>query len=148
MSSYRAVVVTVFALSLNLTACTSLRASSGEKPATFGSFQGHAAGQRPTQEELQANLLRFESQFAAGVEDANRILESSPNMNVRYVAIRNRLNYATNSLEIATGGNPETNLLDMINTSRGCGTNVRGPRSLLCRTRTYPPALAGQGRVS
>ena len=59
-------------------------------------------------------MLRFESQFSAGVEDANRVLESSSNLGLRYVAGRNRLVYATNSLEIVTGPSAEANLLDMI----------------------------------
>ena len=67
-----------------------------------------------TESELQGVLLRFESQFGAGVENANRVLESSPNLGLRYVAGRNRLVYATNSLEIVTGASPEANLLDMI----------------------------------
>jgi hypothetical protein len=114
MMRHRALSAVALFFALELIGCSSIHASSGNNPAAFGSFQKKAAGQKVTQEELQANLLRFESQFSAGVEDASRDLESSPNMDVRYAAARNRLNYATNSLEIATGASPETNLLDMI----------------------------------
>ena len=92
------------ALLLGWAGCTSLHASSENNPAAFGSFQKKDSGQPVTQDELQANLLRFESQFSAGVEDASRALESSSNMGVRYIAARNRLNYASNSLESLTPG--------------------------------------------
>ena len=90
------------------------QAFAEDKAAAFGSLQKQKSGQAVTQEVLQADLLRFESQFSAGVEDASRALESSPNMDVRYIAMRNRLNYSSNSLEIATGPSPETDLLDMV----------------------------------
>ena len=81
------------------------------------SFTGdsHAApGRKVSQAELQEDLLRFESQFNARVENANRLLESSPDLKIRYQALSNRLIYNTNSLGIATGPGPETNLLDMV----------------------------------
>jgi hypothetical protein len=103
------------ALLLGWAGCMNLQeALAEEKAAAFGSLQGLKSGQPVTQEALQAELLRFESQFSAGVEDASRALESSPNMDVRYIAMRNRLNYASNSLEIATGASPETDLLDLV----------------------------------
>lgn len=60
------------------------------------------------------SLRRFESQFNAQVQNADRDLESSSDAGVRYRAALNRLIYSTNSLGIATGPSPEANLLDMV----------------------------------
>lgn len=67
-----------------------------------------------TQAELQDDLLRFESQFNARIQSANQALENSDNLKIRYRAAMNRLIYGSNSLNIALGPSPESNLLDMI----------------------------------
>lgn len=101
------------ALILAFSGCSSAQQASGTKTA-FGGKQEGAPERRVSQAELQDDLLRFESQFNAGVENANRDLESSSDAKIRYRAALNRLIYSTNSLGIATGPSPEANLLDMV----------------------------------
>jgi hypothetical protein len=67
-----------------------------------------------TQAELQDDLLRFESQFNARIQSANQVLEASNDPKIRYRTALNRLIYSSNSLSIALGPSPESNLLDMV----------------------------------
>jgi hypothetical protein len=88
--------------------------SSGASKTSFSGSQKDGKGRQVSEAELQDDLLRFESQFNASVQNANRNLESSSDPAVRYRAALNRLIYSTNSLGIATGPSPEANLLDMV----------------------------------
>jgi hypothetical protein len=100
-------------LILVLSGCANLQHSETRKTSFGGSHEG-APSRRVSEAELQDDLLRFESQFNAKVQDADRDLESSSDAGIRYRAAVNRLIYSTNSLGIATGPNPEANLLDMV----------------------------------
>ncbi|MFL5813590.1 MAG: hypothetical protein ACJ763_08435 [Bdellovibrionia bacterium] len=98
-------------LLLALGGCSSiLRGGAGKTE--FSSSHGPEG--KVTQAELQDDLLRFESQFNARIQDANYKLETSPNPDIRYRAELNRIVYYTNSLGIALGPSPESNLLDMV----------------------------------
>ena len=69
--------VLVLPVAFTLVGCSSLHASPKTNPAAFGSFQGKNSGQPVSQEDLQANLLRFESQLSAGVRIALFIMPSA-----------------------------------------------------------------------
>jgi hypothetical protein len=96
-----------------MTGCANLQ-HPGSSATSFGGKQNGAPTRRVSEAELQDDLLRFESQFNAAIQDAARNLESSSDPNIRYRAALNRLIYSTNSLAIATGPSPEANLLDMV----------------------------------
>jgi hypothetical protein len=64
--------------------------------------------------ELQQHLQRFTTQFADRVTQATEALERSSPPGVRDEALRKNLLYVSSALEIATGPDPEINLLDMI----------------------------------
>jgi hypothetical protein len=100
-------------LILVLSGCANLQ-HPGTSKTSFGGTQEGAPERRVSEAELQDDLLRFESQFNAKVQDADRALESSSDATIRYRAALNRLIYGTNSLGIATGPSPEANLLDMV----------------------------------
>lgn len=96
-----------------LSACANLQHSDASKT-SFGGTQKGAPSRKVSEAELQDDLLRFESQFNAAIQDADRDLEASSDPSIRYRAALNRLIYNTNSLGIATGPSPEANLLDMV----------------------------------
>jgi hypothetical protein len=64
--------------------------------------------------ELQQHLQRFTTQFADRVTQATETLERSSPPGVRDEALRKNLLYVSSALEIATGPDPEINLLDMV----------------------------------
>ena len=64
--------------------------------------------------ELQEELQRFTTQFSDRITQATEELERSVPPGVRDEALRKNLLYVTSALEIATGADPEINLLDMI----------------------------------
>ena len=64
--------------------------------------------------ELQEALQRFTTQFADRITQAMEALERSSPAGVRDEALRKNLLYVSSALEIATGPDPEVNLLDMI----------------------------------
>jgi hypothetical protein len=64
--------------------------------------------------ELQEALQRFTTQFADRVTQATQTLERSSPQGVRDEALRKNLLYVSSALEIATGPDPDVNLLDMI----------------------------------
>ena len=64
--------------------------------------------------ELQQHLQRFTTQFADRVTQATETLERASPPGVRDEALRKNLLYVSSALEIATGPDPEINLLDMI----------------------------------
>lgn len=103
----------LFVLLAPIINCSTIR-RGGTAETSFTGDSHAASGRKVSQAELQEDLLRFESQFNARVENADRLLESSPDPKIRYRALSNRLIYNTNSLGIATGPGPETNLLDMV----------------------------------
>ncbi len=82
---------------------------SGSRETSFAIRTG-----KVTQAELQDDLLRFETQFNARIENASGPLEASPNARISDRAMVNRLNYSSNALNIALGPTPEVNLLDMV----------------------------------
>ena len=98
---------------LILNGCANFRPNEGHRTAFSGGGKSTSAG-KVSEAELQDDLLRFESQFNASIQNANRTLESSSDTNIRYRAALNRLIYSTNSLGIATGPSPNVNLLDMV----------------------------------
>jgi hypothetical protein len=100
-------------LILALSGCANLQNPAASKT-SFGDNEKGAPGRPVSEAELQDDLLRFESQFNAAIQDADRDLESSSDATIRYRATLNRLIYSTNSLGIATGPSPEANLLDMV----------------------------------
>jgi hypothetical protein len=100
-------------LILVLSGCANFKQSSASKT-SFGGNQRGTPTRQVSEAELQDDLLRFESQFNAAIQDADRDLESSADAAIRYRAALNRLIYSTNSLGIATGPSPEANLLDMV----------------------------------
>ncbi len=65
-------------------------------------------------EELQESLQRFTTQFADRITQAMDPLERASPSGVRDDALRKNLLYVSSALEIATGPDPEINLLDMI----------------------------------
>ena len=65
-------------------------------------------------EELQESLQRFTTQFADRITQAMDELERASPPGVRDEALRKNLLYVSSALEIATGPDPEVNLLDMI----------------------------------
>lgn len=95
--------------------CLSGCASFKRGISKFASFAtGESKKEQITQAELQDDLLRFESQFNARIQNASLSLEGSENSDIRYRAAINRLIYSSNSLNIALGPSPESNLLDMV----------------------------------
>jgi hypothetical protein len=64
--------------------------------------------------ELQEALQRFTTQFTDRVAQATETLERASPPGVRDEALRKNLLYVSSALEIATGPDPEVNLLDMI----------------------------------
>jgi hypothetical protein len=64
--------------------------------------------------ELQEALQRFTTQFADRVTQATQTLERSSPQGVRDEALRKNLLYVSSALEIATGPDPDVNLLDMV----------------------------------
>jgi hypothetical protein len=64
--------------------------------------------------ELQHHLQRFATQFADRVTQATETLERTSPTGVRDEALRKNLLYVSSALEIATGPDPEVNLLDMV----------------------------------
>ena len=84
------------------------------QPTSFASDDKSVPKFHVTQAELQDDLLRFESQFNARIQSASQTLEASADPKIRYRAALNRLIYSSNSLNIALGPSPESNLLDMI----------------------------------
>jgi hypothetical protein len=101
-------------LVLGLTNCALPPQRGVSQYASFAEEGGKSPKRQVTQAELQDDLLRFESQFNARIQNANQSLETSRNRKTRYRASLNRLIYASNSLNIALGPSPESNLLDMI----------------------------------
>jgi hypothetical protein len=69
---------------------------------------------RMSELELQQHLQRFATQFADRVTQATETLERSAPPAARDEALRKSLLYVSSALEIATGPDPEINLLDMI----------------------------------
>ena len=63
--------------------------------------------------ELQEVLQRFSTQFVDRVTQATQTLERSSSQGVRDEALRKNLLYVSSALEIATGPDPDVNLLDM-----------------------------------
>lgn len=98
---------------LGLTSCAILQ-RGGSQPTSFAKDGKGVHKGQVTQAELQDDILRFESQFNARIESANQALETSANPKIRYRAALNRLIYSSNSLNIALGPSPESNLLDMV----------------------------------
>lgn len=72
--------------------------------------------------ELTQELQRFTTRFTDRVEQATEPLEHSPSQRVRDEALRKTLGYMSSALEIATGPDPEIDLLDMIVFVRLCRT--------------------------
>ena len=64
--------------------------------------------------ELQDALQRFTTQFADRVTQAMEALERASQAAIRDEALRKNLLYVSSALEIASGLDPEVNLLDMI----------------------------------
>jgi hypothetical protein len=64
--------------------------------------------------ELQESLQRFTTEFGDRITQAMEALERASEAGVRDEALRKNLLYVTSALEIATGPDPEVNLLDMI----------------------------------
>jgi hypothetical protein len=108
----RVATIPLSALVLTLTSCAMLQREVS-RPTSFADDGGASAG-RVSQAELQDDLLRFESQFNARIESASQPLEASADPLVRYRAAMNRLIYSSNSLGVALGPSPESNLLDMV----------------------------------
>ncbi len=73
-------------------------------------------------QELQETLQRFTTQFADRITQAMDALERASPPGVRDEALRKNLLYVSSALEIATGPDPEVNLLDMIVFVRLCRT--------------------------
>ena len=65
-------------------------------------------------QELQETVQRFTTQFADRITQAMDTLERASPPGVRDEALRKNLLYVSSALEIATGADPEINLLDMI----------------------------------
>jgi hypothetical protein len=65
-------------------------------------------------QELQETLQRFTTQFADRITQAMDALERVSPPGVRDEALRKNLLYVSSALEIATGPDPEVNLLDML----------------------------------
>ncbi len=84
------------------------------EPAAFHSTESEGVVDGPTRAELQAEVLRFESEFVSRIEDAFRTLTQAQSRMTRSNATRQRLRYMTSALEIALGAIPEKNLLDML----------------------------------
>lgn len=103
----------VVTLALILTACSSPQQRASQ-PTSFAEDRQTVREGRVTQAELQDDLLRFESQFNARIQSANYALETSADLQIRYRSALNRLVYSSNSLNIALGPSPESNLLDMV----------------------------------
>jgi hypothetical protein len=64
--------------------------------------------------ELQQELERFTTRFTDRVVQATGSLESSGRPGVGDEALRKNLLYVSSAIEIATGADPEINLLDMV----------------------------------
>ncbi len=64
--------------------------------------------------DLQAALLRFESNFGEELRDGFHELELSKDVQIRRDALNSRIKYDSSALEIALGPVPEANLLDMV----------------------------------
>jgi hypothetical protein len=71
-------------------------------------------------EELQERLQRFTAEFGDRVTQAMEALERSSPARVRDEALRKNLLYVSSALDIATGPDPEVNLLDMVVFVRLC----------------------------
>jgi len=72
--------------------------------------------------ELSQELQRFTTRFTDRVAQATEVLEHSPSQRVRDEALRNTLGYMSSAIEIATGPDPEIDLLDMVVFVRLCRT--------------------------
>ena len=64
--------------------------------------------------ELQQQLERFTTQFSDRITQAAAELEQSTDPAVRDESLRKNLLYVSSAIEIATGPNPELNILDMV----------------------------------
>jgi hypothetical protein len=64
--------------------------------------------------ELQQELQRFVSQFAARVVQATDALQRSPRGSVRNEGLKKSLVYIASAMEVATGPSPSVSLLDMV----------------------------------
>ena len=64
--------------------------------------------------ELTQELQRFTTRFTDRVAQAMEVLERSPSRRVRDEALRKALGYMSSAIEIATGPDPEIDLLDML----------------------------------
>ena len=103
----------LLSVALGLAGCAVTQSSASKRTSFSKDGESVSKGQ-VTQAELQDDLLRFESQFNARIESASQHLEASTNPKIRFRAALNRLIYASNSLNIALGPSPESNLLDMV----------------------------------
>jgi hypothetical protein len=72
------------------------------------------AGSGPTRGELQDDLMRFESRFAARMMAAFAPIIESSDLVMRMHAGRDQLAFITSALDIAVGSAPEVDLLDMV----------------------------------
>jgi hypothetical protein len=70
--------------------------------------------------ELTQELQRFTTRFTDRIAQATEALEHSPSQRVRDEALRNTLGYMSSAIEIATGPEPEIDLLDMVVFVRLC----------------------------
>ncbi|OFZ55370.1 MAG: hypothetical protein A2428_13605 [Bdellovibrionales bacterium RIFOXYC1_FULL_54_43] len=109
----RGINLVLVALLLTITGCSMPRPRASQ-PTSFVQDEQEVSKGQVTQAELQDDLLRFESQFNARIQSASEPLETSTNPKIRYRAALNRLIYSSNSLSIALGPSPESNLLDMV----------------------------------
>src|SRR5688572_22379858 len=64
--------------------------------------------------ELQQELQRFVSQFAARVVQATDALQRCAHSSVRNEALKKSLVYISSAMEVATGPSPIVSLLDMV----------------------------------
>lgn len=64
--------------------------------------------------ELQQELQRFASQFAARVLQATEGLQGSAQASVRNEALKKTLVYISSAMEVASGPSPSVSLLDMV----------------------------------
>lgn len=80
----------------------------------------------PDELELQQELERFTTQLAARLTDAAAMVEQAVRVGLRKDALKQLLLYVSSAFEIATGPDPEINLLDML-------VFVRSSRAVLAR---------------
>ncbi len=85
------------------------------------------AQDRPSRDELQDDLMRFEGRFAARLVTAFRPLVESPDRLTRLQATRDELAFVAAALDIAVGSTPEIDLLDML-TLVSLGRDAMGRR--------------------